>query len=294
MKGHNMSITLTEENYYSDLANKHFMSVSQFKDFAGTTAHSSCESTAMKKASGVIQTPKTTALLVGSYIDAYFEGKLDEFREENPEIYKKTGDKGLKADYSQAEDIIHRIESDDLFSDFMSGQKQVIMTGNLFGVDWKIKMDSYHPNDKIVDLKIMKDMKPIWSDEKHAKVDFIHYWGYDIQGAIYQKIVEINTGKKLPFYIACATKETPTDIEIIEITQKYLDEALAFVEENIDHVINVKSGIIEPTKCNNCFYCKIAKKLSAPITIDTIMPTKYTGDEEAENSENIGFSLFDD
>ena len=31
-----MGITLTEENYYSELANYEYMSVSQFKDFNGT------------------------------------------------------------------------------------------------------------------------------------------------------------------------------------------------------------------------------------------------------------------
>lgn len=286
-----MGLVLTEENYYSETANKDYMSVSQFKDFVGSTTHGSCENTAMKKAAGIIKQPKTTPLLVGSYVDSYFEGTLEQFREENPEIYKKTGDKGLKAEFTQAEDIISRIESDDLFAAFMSGQKQVIMTATLFGVEWKIKMDSYHPDEKIVDLKIMKDMKPIWSDSLRTKVDFIRHWGYDIQGAIYQKVVEIVTGKKLPFYLACATKETPTDIEIIEITQPYLDRALEFVEENIEHVVNVKTGVIAPTACHTCFYCKIAKKLTNPITIDSIIPV-YSQPDDADN-DAVGFSLFD-
>lgn len=289
-----MSIALTQDNYYSAEANKDYMSVSQFKDFIGTTAHGSCEDVAFKKATGVISTPKTKALLVGSYVDSYFEGTLDEFKAENPEIFKKTGDKGLLADYKGAEEIISRIESDTLFANYMSGDKQVIMTGNLFGVDWKIKMDSYHPDDKIVDLKIMKDMKPIWSDEKRAKFDFIHYWGYDIQGAIYQKIVEINTGKKLPFYIACATKESPTDIEIIEITQPHLDAALAFVEENIEHVMNIKNKVIAPAKCGCCYYCKIGKVLTAPISIDSIMPITYGNENESDTEVPVtGFGLFD-
>ena len=286
----NQKIIVTNENYYSTKTNKQYMSVSQFKDFAGTLMHGSCEDTAFKKTYGYITTPKTTPLLVGSYIDSYFEGTLDEFKAENPEIFKKTGDKGLLADYKQAEQIIRRIENDILFSSYMSGQKQVIVTFNLFGVDWKIKMDSYHPDDKIVDLKIMKDMKPIWSDTAHQKVDFIRYWGYDIQGAIYQKGVEILTGKKLPFYIACATKETPSDIEIIEITQQYLDEELAFVEQNIEHVINVKNGVIAPKKCESCYYCKSSKVLAKPITINDIMPVTYGNNDDED--ELVAHSLF--
>ena len=290
-----MAITLTNVNYYSAAANKDYMSVSQFKDFAGTIAHDACEVTALRKASSLIIPPKTTALLVGSYIDSYFEGTLDEFKAANPEIFKKTGDKGLLADYRQANDIINRIERDALFSSYMAGQKQVIMTGKLFGIDWKIKMDSYHPDDKIVDLKVMKDMKPIWSDSCHRYIDFIRSWGYDIQGAIYQKIVEINTGKKLPFYIACATKETPCDIEIIEITQKYLDEAYAFVESHIQRVIDVKNGTVQPNACHTCYYCKSDKVLSAPITIDSIIPPSAdNNDDDGADQHTTGFSLFDD
>lgn len=301
------NLELTEENYYSQEANKDYMSVSQFKDFAGTIGHMACEETALKKFKGIIPQIKTTPLLVGSYIDSYFEGTLDKFKEDNCyDICTKTSIKAfeksenpadlqLLADYRQAETIINRINNDQLFSQFMSGQKQVIMTGNLFGTEWKIKMDSYHPDDKIVDLKVMRDMKPIWSDVTHSRMDFIRYWGYDIQGAVYQKIVEINTGKKLPFYLAVATKETPSDIEIIEITQPYLDEALKFVEENLPHVLALKSENIKPNRCGICYFCKDSKQLTMPITIEDIMPIQYGS--ATDNDDDVpehGYSLFDD
>lgn len=294
-----MAITLTNENYFSAQADMDYMSVSQFKDFMGTLGHGACEATALAKLRGEIPSVKTTALLVGSYIDAYFEGTLDAFKAENPEIFKKTGDKGLKAEYLQAEQIIRRIESDDLFMSYLNGQKQVIMSASLFGVDWKIKIDAYHPGDKIVDLKIMKDMKPIWSDIAHGKMDFTRYWGYDIQGAVYQKIVELVTGKKLPFFIACATKEDATDIEIIEITQPYLDEALKFVETRIGRTIGLKTGKIQPDACNVCAYCRKSKKLTAPITIDSIIPVlpginDIDPDEPSNGSALAGYSLFGD
>ena len=40
----------------------------------------------------------------------------------------------------------------------MSGEKQVIMTGELFGAKWKIKMDSYVKGTVIVDLKVMSSI----------------------------------------------------------------------------------------------------------------------------------------
>lgn len=94
------------------------------------------------------------------------------------------------------------------------------MTGELFGTKWKIKMDSYIPGIAIVDLKVMASITKLEWVRDIGYLDFVRYWGYDIQGAIYQEIVRQNTGKKLPFYIAGATKESETDIRIIHITDQ--------------------------------------------------------------------------
>lgn len=147
---------LTEDNYYSAEANMEYMSVSQFKDFAGTYGKVGCEASAMAKLRGEYEQKKTTALLVGSYVDSYFEGTLDQFKRGNPEIFTQSGD--LKASYKQANEIIARIERDEYFMQCMSGEKQVIMTGELFGTQWKIKMDSYIPGVVIVDLKVIESI----------------------------------------------------------------------------------------------------------------------------------------
>lgn len=42
-----MGMQLTEENYYSDIANYEYMSVSQFKDFNGTYGRVACEEAAL-------------------------------------------------------------------------------------------------------------------------------------------------------------------------------------------------------------------------------------------------------
>lgn len=182
---------LTNENYYSQEANKEYMSVSQFKDFAGTYGKLRCEFAAMEKLEGRWEEEKTTALMVGSYVDSYFEGTLDKFKADNPSLFKKDG--GLKAEYNKANEIISRIESDEYFMKYMSGQKQVIMTGELFGSKWKIKIDNYIPNVAIVDLKIMSSITKLEWVSDIGYLDFVRYWGYDIQGAIYQEIVKQNS-----------------------------------------------------------------------------------------------------
>lgn len=143
---------LTAENYYSQEANREYMSVSQYKTLFGTFGKVACEARAIAELNGEWEQEKTTALLVGSYVDAHFEGTLALFRAQNPELFTKAGQ--LKAEFRKAEEIIARIERDSYFMKFMSGQKQVIMTGEIGGAKWKIKVDSLIPDVCIVDLKV--------------------------------------------------------------------------------------------------------------------------------------------
>jgi len=256
---------LTAENYYSREANREYMSVSQLKDFVGTYGRLGCEFTALEKLEERWEDEKSTDLMVGSYIDAYFEGTLAKFKAENPALFKKDGN--LKAEYVKADEIIARIERDEYFMKYMSGQKQVIMTGKLFGAKWKIKIDSYIPDVAIVDLKVMSSITELKWVKDLGYLDFVRYWGYDIQGAVYQEIVRQNTGKKLPFYIAGATKEKEPDIRIIHVTDNYLQEALSVVEANTPRILSLKSGELAPDRCELCDCCRHTRVLTKPISI---------------------------
>ena len=82
---------LSANNYYSAEANQEYMSVSQYKDFAGTYGKLGCEYGAMEKLAGRWEEKKTTALLVGSYVDSYFEGSLDNSRQRIRRFSKRPG-----------------------------------------------------------------------------------------------------------------------------------------------------------------------------------------------------------
>lgn len=256
---------LTEENYYSDIANYEYMSVSQFKDFNGTYGKVACEEAALARLKGIYKEPKSKALLVGSYVDRYFEGTLEEYKKEEPELYRKDGE--LKSEFIQADALIKRAERDELFMKYMSGEKQVIMTADLYGTPWKIKMDSYIPGLAIVDLKVVESLTKLKWVRDMGYLDFIRYWGYDIQGAMYQEVVYQNTGKRLPFYIAGISKEKTPNIELIHVQDNYLREARSVVQANINHVLAVKRGEIQPLRCNYCDYCRETKVLKKPIGI---------------------------
>ena len=260
---------LTDENYYSDQANYEYMSVSQYKEFVGTYGFSGCEARAVAELKGEYSEPMSDAMLIGSYVDRYFEGTLQGFREEHPEIFRKDG--MLKSDYLKADAMIDRVEKDEVFMDYMSGEKQVIMTAELFGTPWKIKIDSYLPNIAIVDLKVMRSLRDLKYADDLGPLDFVRYWGYDIQGAIYQEIVYQNTGERLPFFIAAITKEDHPNIEVIYVDDSYLQEALNGVRSGIQHVLDVKSGRVEPHRCGMCDYCKDTKVLVQPTEIDKLI-----------------------
>lgn len=261
----NDDFVLNADTYYSPEADKRFMSVHQYLDFVGHMGIVGCEERALAKLKGEYSEEKTLAFQVGSYVDSHFEGTLDKFKEENPDCFTAKGE--LKASFKQAEKMIARCEADEFFMQTMSGEKQRIMTGYLFGCDWKIKMDSYIPDVAIVDLKTSANIHKAWRVKDYGYASFVEYWGYTLQGAIYQKIVEINTGKKLPFYISVVTKEDSPEIAVINIDQMTLDHALNEIEMNMPSLLMVKNGEVEPTRCECCDYCKATKKLMAPISM---------------------------
>lgn len=245
-------------NYFSENNNRKYCGSSQFKQFL------KCPANAMAVLEGKVQEEESTALLVGSYVDAWFEGTLDQFKAEHPNIFKKDG--SLKSEYEKANAIIERVSRDELFMKYMSGKKQVIRTGTIEGVPFKIKIDSFHKGKALVDLKVIKDMKPIWDEDLGCKVDFIHYWGYHYQAAIYQAI----EGNKLPFYLCVVTKENEPDLAVIEIPQAWIDEAMAVIKNHISVIQAYKLGAMEADRCECCDYCKSTKKLTRVISADEL------------------------
>lgn len=253
-----MKTKLNEANYFSTEANRDYWSVSQFKAF------NRCEAAGLAESLGIYEREETDALLIGSYVDAYFTGDFDDFMQRNQDklISKRGG--GLLAKFQGANGMIQRVESDPLMMEYLEGSKQVILTAELFGVPWKIKID-VHGGNRLVDLKTVRDFEDVY-DKGYGWRSWVEYWGYDIQGAIYQKVEQIamNRAEPLPFYLASVTKEKTPDIKIIQIPQHILDAALHMVEAKIDRFDLIKSGEVEPIRCEKCDWCKSTKVLTAP------------------------------
>ena len=265
----NDDFVLTADNYYSAEANWRYMSVHQYLDFVGHMGVRGCEKRAMAALNGEYEKEKTTAMQIGSYVDAYFEGTLEEFKEKNPDVF--TQKKELKSSFKLAEKMIARAEQDEKFMAYMSGEKQVIKTGYLFGCDWKIKIDSYLPGKAIVDLKTTSDLHRAWRVQDFGYASVAEYWGYTVQMAVYQKIVEIDTGEKLPCILAFVTKEDSPEIKLCYIDQMTLDHALNEVEMNMASVLAVKNGDTEPIPCGKCDWCKATEPIREVINIANLI-----------------------
>ena len=209
-------LKLTPENYYTKEANMQYVSVSQYKEFNGTTGKMGCEAYAMAKLRGEVEEVTTTALMVGSYVDAYFEGTLPTFSAQHPEIFSSRGKTAgeLKSEYKQASIMIDRAVKDPVFMQYMAGDKQVIMTGEIEGVPVKIKIDSADGR-RITDLKTVRaSRKPFMQ----------RTWGRDL--------ISVNGGDmicKLP----CTEKFTD---RILEISYRFTSVLSVRIRQTIFHI----------------------------------------------------------
>jgi hypothetical protein len=148
---------------------------------------------------------------------------------------------------------------------YLSGGHQKIMTGEIEGVPFKIRMDSYKRGEFIADLKYMASLR-----SPNLFEPMVKYWGYDLQAACYQEIVRQNTGERLPFYFIVATKEKPAHLAVGQISQWNMDTALETVKKQIVHFQKIKTGEIPPERCEDygCDYCTSTRILKEPIDTD--------------------------
>lgn len=258
---------LTNENYHSTEMRQRYMGYSQFCNFL------KCEKEALAIVNGEVEEKSTDALLFGSYVDAYFSKELDTFIPAHPEMFNsKTGE--LKAPFKNVENVIETIESDPLLMKYLNGEHQVIMTGTIENVPFKIKIDAYHPDKCIVDQKIMRDMEPVWVEEdgKNVKKSFWRAYNYMIEGAVYREIVRQNTGKTLPFILAVTTKEEAPDKGLFEIPSDELDEALELVKKLAPRFAAIKRGEIKPDECGKCKVCRKSKMLTGVLDARILDP----------------------
>ena len=257
------TINLTSENYYGSEANRDYFSVSQYKDFL------KCPAMAMAKLRGEYEPDFGRALLLGSYVDEMLTGTEESIKqfivEHMPDLFKKNGDR--YADVLQADEAILRIRKQPVMMRMLSGEHQTIMVGDISGVPFKGKFDSYKPGEFIVDLKYLKSLR-----SPNLFENVMDYWLYPLQMAVYQELVYQNSGERLPCYIVAATKESPAHLTVCEIDQFKLDEELAKVKKLAPRFQKIKNGEIPAERCEHydCSFCTESRIITEPIPYEQI------------------------
>lgn len=257
-------MNLTESNYYSDEANQAYCSASQYKDFIGYPTRNGCEERALATIRGEYKEETTKALLMGSILDALWENDDPEYiLERFPDCVSSRGaTKGqLKSEYQQVFDMYQRTLREPKFCAYMAGEKQKIMTGEIEGLPFKIKIDSFIDGKAITDLKTTQTLDRTFRyyiPDSGEKLPFYIAYGYDIQLAIYREIVRQNTGDTLRCYLACVDKKPHPICDIIELPQKMLDDALQKIKTKCESIIMLKGGEAEPIPCrhSDCDWCR--------------------------------------
>lgn len=251
---------LISENYYSDEMNLQYMSCSQYKDFLN------CQAGALARLKGWTNTDPTV-FLVGNYVHSWSDGTLEEFKAEHPEIISTRGaSKGqLKSEFKQADKMIETLQNDEAIMYLLQGQKEVILTAEMYGCKWKAKVDIYNPEQGyIADLKTCESLSTrVWSDEYRMYLNFVEGYRYTTQMAIYCEIERLQTGrdKWLEPLIIAVTKEEPPDKAIINFDTDRLKAELTEIELNMPDILAVKAGKQEPARCEKCQYCRETKQI---------------------------------
>ena len=266
-------IKLTSSNYYSNEANWQYQSVSIFKNFM------KCEAAALAELKGEWQPERDqTPLLVGNYLHSYFESKEahQEFlNEHGTEILAQSGkNKGKpKKDYQVGDAMIQSLANDEKFVNLYQGQKEVIVKGQIDGVNWMGKLDCFPDNHKyFADLKTTQDLhKKYWLADQARYGTFIEAYNYPIQMAVYQELIRQQYGVEATPLIVAVTKQDPPDKAIISIEQPILDFWLEQVKEMQGHIQAVKNGEAVPTRCGHCDYCRATKKLTGVVDMQTLL-----------------------
>lgn len=284
-------VNLTRDNYYTPEADWEYMSCSQYQGWC------ECEAKQLAKLQGRWVDEPKEAFLVGNYFHTHFEGPEahEQFCRENfDQIFKTKTTKaagtvitGKYAPFEQADRMIAVAEGDPLIKSLVDlpGENEQIMTGTLFGVPWRIRVDKYVPDGRlIIDYKTVANINELrWSSELHEKVTFIDAYGYMMRAAVYSEVEKqyAGAGTDPHFIIIAISKQDYPDKDVLELNhrQRY-DYELSQIKERLAFIQRVKQGYTKPTRCGFCDYCRATKKLFAIRPYFKLMPEFREGREE--------------
>lgn len=231
------------------------MSFSLFRNFMD------CEAKALHD----LRNPKENndrPLILGNYVHSYFESPKahDQFmKDKHKYIFKSQ--KARYADFDKADGWIKRLSAYKLFKKLYVGKKEAMVTGQMYDVDWKGKIDCLNlEQGYFIDLKTVKNFKDEWNSALHQRVNFVIKRLYTMQIAIYKYLLEEKYDIKFTPLIFAVTKESVPDVACISFDDYNFNDDYKTIQSYLPHVMRVIYGLEEPTACGKCDYCKTVKQ----------------------------------
>lgn len=279
---------LNEQTYHTPEANLKWLDCSTYKNVVGTPGRKGCECRALAIAKGEYIEPKSEALLVGGYVDAYFDKSLPQYCLDNMDsIYTKASikkfEKSGNADdlerlkaFEQADVMIKRAIREPLFMQYVEGETQKILTADIEGVPIRVKLDSYD-GKRITDIKTAASItETYYAKDLGQRLNFAENFGYIEQAFFYQTAVEQNYGKHLPFYLAVVTKEKHNNephprVAVIQIPDKVIEDKGAEIKQRIKGVWSLLQGEYEPIPCGTCEWCADNLSVDDVISLEELL-----------------------
>lgn len=293
---------LTRDNYYTPEADIEYMSCSQYQSFLA------CEAAAVAKLRGTYIPTNTEALIVGNYFHTAMESPEAHHQfcvEHFDDIYKSRIDKksgevivtGKYSPYEKADKMLEVCRADPLIKSLidMPGENEVIMTGELFGVKWRVRIDKYNPQNRIIiDWKTCADInKTEYNPILGERESFVEALGYLMRAAVYTEIEKQHTGntEDANFVIVAVSKQDPPDKAALLLNhrQRY-DYELEQIQKHMARIIDVKIGRVKPRRCGSCEYCRSTKVLKKITPYYTLNP-KFREEREEEYDEAFGLEV---
>ena len=265
-------IVLTNDNYHSLEANQDYLSCSQYKGFL------ECEAKELAKISGAWEDSLSTALEVGQYVHSWNAARMMAFIETHPNMFKVSGDKGLKAEYVVANLMIECLQDDNFVMSCLAGVKESIITADMFGATWKIMpdvIDSYI--GRIVDLTTTSSIREkVWQEATRSFVPFFEFSKVPLKMAIYSEVERLAAGRAADSYVdyllVAVSKEKQPDKAVIRMTDsERLNTELQTIGANMPRIIGLKAGTLEPVRCEKCSYCRSTKELNDIIPYSVLL-----------------------
>lgn len=241
---------LTRENYHSPEAKARWLSSSDVKKAMR------CEAA---WAFGGPEDEDKEAFLFGHLFEALVTGE----RYDNPLLYSSRGPTAgeLKFEYRFAEDMARAVRRSPMLERLIDRcDKQVIMTGEIGGLPFRVMCDLMDTNGSIFDIKSARSFAPRYDEDKASYRDWWAIWDYPVQLWIYREIARQN-GIDAPRVGLIAASKQNADVQALVFSRETMEAAEADARYAIDRIAAIRDGDL-PIKCEHCQWCIDHKEIT--------------------------------